>query len=269
MERGQRWSVLDHGSITLVDWMGDDQAIVDAARVSYGEGTKHTSSPAQLIDYLIRHRHTSPIEHGEIVLQVECPILLARQWFRHRTASPNEVSGRFSELPETVWIPGPDDWRYQNTTGNRQGSGGAHELHDVIGGEVRDATHRAFEAYRWMLDNDVAREQARGVLPLATYTRFRWKQDLHNLLHLVRLRTDAHAQPEIQAYARVISEIIAGLFPLVWSSWTNHVRDAVTFSADEWEALQGFIGSGIRRLTVENFTGSRRAELAAKLGVTL
>lgn len=221
--------VLDHGFVRLVDWMGDDTAVVDAARVSYGPGTSRVSDNRNLIRYLMRHRHTSPFEQCEIKLHLKMPIFVARQWIRHRTASLNEVSGRYSVIKDEFYLPGAEGWRTQSTT-NKQGSDGAHQLGFMIDSEYTDLFSSIKDTYTIAIDKGVAREQARIALPLSTYTEFYWKIDVHNLLHFLSLRMDDHAQQEIRVYAEAIAEIVSEWMPETWQAFVDYRLDAVTLT---------------------------------------
>ncbi|MEX1228822.1 MAG: FAD-dependent thymidylate synthase [Planctomycetaceae bacterium] len=222
--RWQKFKVLDDGFVCLVDVMGDDSAIVQAARVSYGAGTKHVSDDRTLIRYLLRHRHTTPFEMAEIKLLVRVPMDCWRQWIRHRTANVNEYSTRYSVAIDAAQQTDPHEWRSQSDS-NRQGSG---EMLPIEVGEPLSASEREFQAaarklYDERLQAGVAREQARKDLPLATYTEAYWKVDLHNLLHFLHLRMDSHAQWEIRQYAQTIGEkIVQPLFPIVWEAMQDY-----------------------------------------------
>ena len=222
-----RWKkipILDDGFVCLVDVMGDDGSVVQAARVSYGEGTKKVSDDRTLIRYLLRHRHTTPFEMAEIKLLVRVPMDCWRQWIRHRTASVNEYSTRYSIAIDSTQHTPPGQWRTQ-AKGNRQGSG--HPLPIDVGQQLTDEEQQHLEeaqhVYQHRLEVGVAREQARKDLPLSTYTEAYWKIDLHNLLHFLHLRMDSHAQQEIRDYATAIGEqIVAPLFPLVWEAFLDY-----------------------------------------------
>jgi thymidylate synthase (FAD) len=230
-----RWKkirVLDDGFVCLVDWMGDDQAIVQAARVSYGEGTRRVSDDRGLIRYLLRHHHTSPLEMVELKLLIRVPMDCWRQWIRHRMASVNEYSTRYSVAIDASQTTQPNQWRLQSTT-NNQGSEG---FLDAATGAQLSATERevqehARNVYRQRLVLGVAREQARKELPLSTYTEAYWKIDLHNLLHFLRLRMDERAQWEIRQYAEAIGrQLVAPLFPLVWEAFEDYQLQAIELS---------------------------------------
>ncbi len=229
--------VLDQGFVRLVEVMGSDAAIVQAARVSYGQGTKSVREDAALIDYLMRHRHTSPFEMVEFKFHVRAPIFVARQWFRHRTASVNERSLRYSESEEAFYHP--QGWRRQ-ARNNKQGSEGIFENAEADAA-LENAYRSAYAAYQKLLSLGVAREEARVVLPVGLYTEFYWKQDLHNLLHFIQLRLDAHAQYEIRVYAGAIAEFVKRHVPLAWRAFEEHVLHATTISRTEREILRQLV----------------------------
>jgi thymidylate synthase (FAD) len=230
--RWKKFPVLDDGFVCLVDVMGDDRAIVEAARVSYGEGTRQVSDDRGLIRYLMRHHHTSPLEMVEVKLLVRVPMDCWRQWIRHRTASVNEYSTRYSVAIDAAQTTAQDQWRRQSTT-NNQGSEGL--LDQAVGAQL-SAEERALQehartVYQHRLERGVAREQARKELPLSTYTEAYWKIDLHNLLHFLLLRMDVRAQWEIRQYALAIGqEIVRPLFPLVWEAFEDYQLHAVELS---------------------------------------
>ncbi len=201
---GEAIPVLDAGFVRVVDYMGDDAAIVQAARVSYGKGTKRISEDRALIRYLMRNSHTTPFEMCEIKLHVRVPMDVWRQWIRHRTASVNEYSTRYSEAIDAAQATAAGAWRLQSA-GNRQGSAGVlpAEAGERLSAEEASLQRQARDVYQARIDAGVAREQARKDLPLSTYTEAYWKIDLHNLLHFLDLRMDLHAQQEIRAYWRI------------------------------------------------------------------
>ncbi len=222
--RWQKFPVLDDGFICLVDVMGDDHSVVQAARVSYGEGTKRVSDDRTLIRYLMRHRHTTPFEMAEIKLLVRVPMDCWRQWIRHRTANVNEYSTRYSIAIDATQTTQPEEWRTQ-AQGNRQGSD--EPLPADVGRNLTEAERalqeEARRVYEERLEMGVAREQARKDLPLSTYTEAYWKVDLHNLLHFLSLRMDSHAQYEIREYATTIGrKIVQPLFPTVWEAFEDY-----------------------------------------------
>jgi thymidylate synthase (FAD) len=227
--RWKKFPVLNDGFVCLVDVMGDDGSVVQAARVSYGDGTKRVSDDRTLIRYLLRHRHTTPFEMAEIKLLVRVPMDCWRQWIRHRTASVNEYSTRYSIAIDSAQSTPPDQWRSQAET-NRQGSGELlpAEFGQKLSEEERQLQDECRRVYQERLDRGVAREQARKDLPLATYTEAYWKVDLHNLLNFLVLRMDAHAQQEIRDYASTIGEqIVAPLFPIVWEAFCDYRRQSM------------------------------------------
>ena len=236
---GETLDIHDLGFIRLVDYMGNDDSVVQMARVSYGNGTKSVNEDSALIRYLMRHDHTSPFEACEIKLHVKCPIFVARQWIRHRTASVNEYSGRYSVMANEFYFPNHEDIMGQSST-NKQGSG--KEISDDVRGLVRTGMDTvmkgAFDIYDCMLKMGVAREMARTVLPLSTYTEFYWKIDLHNLLHFIRLRADEHAQEQIRVYAEAIEKIVKMWVPLTYDAYLNYRKNAVKFSHEEMQFIR-------------------------------
>jgi thymidylate synthase (FAD) len=237
-------SVLDHGFVRVVDYMGDDAAIVQAARVSYGRGTRKVSEDRGLINYLMRHHHTTPFEMCEIKYHVKLPIFVARQWIRHRTANVNEYSARYSILDKEFYIPAPEHLAVQATT-NRQGRGAAIDgeaAQRVLDLLRRDAEH-AYAGYSELLNEGgsgapldparlgLARELARINLTLGYYTQWYWKTDLHNLMHFLSLRADPHAQYEIRAYAEVMLETLARWVPMAHAALLEYRMNAATISA--------------------------------------
>ncbi|CAI9120002.1 FAD-dependent thymidylate synthase [Brytella acorum] len=233
---------LDHGFIRVVDYMGDDGAVVQAARVSYGRGTKKVSEDTGLIRYLMRHRHSTPFEMCEIKFHVKLPVFVARQWIRHRMANVNEYSARYSILDREFYLPTPEQISAQSQS-NRQGR--AEVLSPDKAAEVlallrRDAT-QCYDAYERLLDPDqygLARELARMNLTLNTYTQWYWKIDLHNLLHFVSLRADPHAQYEIRVYAEAILDVLRAWVPVTCAAFEEYRLGAFTFSAGMIRVLQ-------------------------------
>ncbi|MBI1934389.1 FAD-dependent thymidylate synthase [Candidatus Peregrinibacteria bacterium] len=229
---GMPFTVLDDGFVRVVDYMGDDNAIVQAARVSYGTGTKKLSDDRALIRYLMRHAHTTPFEMCEVKLHVRVPMDCWRQWIRHRTASVNEYSTRYSEAIDAAQRTDPAAWRMQSTT-NRQG--GETTLDPGVGQALSETEallqQKARAVYEERLRQGVAREQARKDLPLSTYTEAYWKIDLHNLFHFLNLRMDDHAQQEIRSYATTIGhEIVAKWCPIAWESFLDYRFNALRLS---------------------------------------
>jgi thymidylate synthase (FAD) len=229
---GVPFPVLDDGFVRVGDYMGDDGSVVQAARVSYGAGTKRVHEDRGLIRYLLRHAHTTPFEMCEIKLHVRVPMDAWRQWIRHRMANVNEYSTRYSVAIDRAQRTPPGKWRLQSGD-NRQGSAGFLPAEQGAGLSASEATLQdlARRTYDERLAAGVAREQARKELPLSTYTEAYWKADLHNLLHFLRLRMDDHAQEEIRVYASVIGEqIVAKWVPLVWEAFTDYRREAMYLS---------------------------------------
>jgi len=244
--RWRKFPVLDDGFVCLVDVMGDDSAIVQAARVSYGAGTKKVSDDRTLIRYLMRHRHTTPFEMAEIKLLVRVPMDIWRQWIRHRTASVNEYSTRYSIAIDTAHQTAPEMWRKQSMT-NRQGSEGFldQQTGAELSREEKELQEHARRVYQHRLQLGVAREQARKDLPLSTYTEAYWKIDLHNLLHFLELRMDRHAQWEIGQYARVIAnEIVAPLFPMTWEAFVDYRLQGMSLSRLDCEVIARLVSQG-------------------------
>ena len=235
--------VLDHGFVRVVDYMGDDAAVVQAARVSYGRGTKKVSEDRGLINYLMRHRHTTPFEMCEIKYHVKLPIFVARQWIRHRTANVNEYSARYSILDREFYIPAPEHLAAQSSQ-NHQGRGEvlqgaeAQRVLDLL----REDAMRSYDSYEAMLSQEgqqgLARELARMNLPANIYTQWYWKVDLHNLLHFLRLRADSHAQYEIRAYADIMCDITRDWVPAAFGAFQDYRMNAVNLSAQAADALR-------------------------------
>ncbi len=240
---GYRWPVLDDGFVCVVDYMGSDESIVQAARVSYGVGTKAVHQDVGLIRYLMRHQHTTPFEMCEIKLHVRVPMDTWRQWIRHRTANVNEYSTRYSVAIDAMAGTPPTGWRWQSSK-NKQGSDAF--LPETIGQQLtqREAELQrlAREVYNERLARGVAREQARKDLPLSTYTESYWKIDLHNLLHFLLLRMDQHSQQEIRAYAVLIgTEIVSRWCPVTWQAFQDYQLNRLTLTALEVKILQSLV----------------------------
>jgi thymidylate synthase (FAD) len=249
--RWKKFPVLDDGFVCLVDVMGDDSAVVQAARVSYGEGTKRVSDDRTLIRYLMRHWHTTPFEMAEIKLLVRVPMDCWRQWIRHRMANVNEYSTRYSVAIDAMQTTPPEQWRSQATS-NRQGSDGVLplEVGQQLTAAEADLQAQLRQVYEARLAAGVAREQARKDLPLSTYTEAYWKVDLHNLLHFLRLRMDAHAQLEIREFATTIGrQIVQPLFPVVWEAFEDYRVEAETMSRLEREVIQRIVARGAAQRT--------------------
>jgi thymidylate synthase (FAD) len=236
----KEFPVLDKGFVRLVDYMGGDARIVQAARVSYGAGTKSFREDAALIDNLLRQEHTSPIEQVILTFHVKLPIFVARQWIRHRTARVNEVSGRYSVMKDEFYVPAAGTIAQQNPD-NKQGRAAEalpeNEASPYIA-RMESAQKAAYAEYSELIEAGLARELARIDLPLSLYTEWYWQIDLHNLFRFIQLRLDPHAQYEIREYARVILEITRAVAPAACSSFENHVLGGTRFSAEEMLELR-------------------------------
>ncbi|MDP6933169.1 MAG: FAD-dependent thymidylate synthase [Myxococcota bacterium] len=234
---------LDHGFVRLVDYMGDDTAVVQAARVSYGKGTKSIRGDRGLIRYLLRHRHTTPFEMCEIKLHVKLPIFVARQWIRHRTANVNEYSARYSVLDREFYLPRPEDLAVQSAS-NRQGRGetlAPEQAAKVIELLRRDA-EQCYQTYEDLLaDHELARELARIDLNLGYYTQWYWKVDLHNLLHFLSLRMDAHAQYEIRVYGDAIGSLVKDWVPYTWEAFEDYRLGGTFLSRQGVQVVQSLV----------------------------
>ncbi|RID92591.1 FAD-dependent thymidylate synthase [Gemmobacter lutimaris] len=244
--------VLDHGFVRVIDYMGDDAAIVQAARVSYGAGTRKVNDDSGLIRYLMRHWHSTPFEMCEVKLHVKLPIFVARQWIRHRTANVNEYSARYSIMDREFYIPAAEHLAAQSTV-NNQGRGATlqgDEAARVLEILKSDAA-RSYDHYEEMLSQDgqqgLARELARMNLPANIYTQWYWKTDLHNLFHFLRLRADPHAQYEIRVYAEAIARVVADWVPVAFGAFEDYRMGGVTLSAKAIAVLK-------RRLAGETVT---------------
>ena len=248
---GLYFPVLDHGFVSLVDYMGTDECIERAARVSYGYGTRKQSLTRGLLRYLRRHQHTTPSEMVEMKFHCCMPIFVARQWIRHRTANVNEYSGRYSLVPMLFYTPDAAQLQTQSRKNNQGRSGeavaaGVHAEAVRRWGEIR---HAAMETYEWMTAGEIARELARIDLPLSTYTQWYWKIDLHNLLHFLTLRVDPHAQWEIQAYGRVMAGMLQRVAPLSYEAWIDYDVRGARLSRMELDALRALVTAGDDGLT--------------------
>lgn len=236
----QPFPVLDKGFVRLVDYLGSDARIVQAARVSYGEGTKTFREDKGLIDYLLRNQHTSPFEQVNLTFHCKMPIFVARQWVRHRTAKLNEISGRYSVMKEEFYVPADEAIAFQSTD-NKQGRS-TEKVPAEVKAKVRELLEKgqrqSFVEYEALLEEGVARELARINLPLSLYTEWYWTMDLHNLFHFLALRLDAHAQLEIRKYAEAILDITRAVAPVAVESFENHLLGGVRFSRTELEVLR-------------------------------
>ena len=258
----KEFTVLDNGFVRLVDYLGGDARIVQAARVSYGDGTKSVSQDAALIDYLLRHEHTSPFEQVQLTFHLKTPIFVARQWVRHRTARMNEVSGRYSIMREEFYVPAEEHIAPQSAD-NKQGRSDEPFSHDAaaaIQTAITDGQRAAYNSYAALIDTGVARELARINLPLSLYTELYWQIDLHNLFHFLKLRLDSHAQYEIRAYAAVVLDITRAVAPVAVQSFENHVQHGVLFSGEEMDALRKVLAGADNPLT-----GKKRERFTEKI----
>lgn len=241
--------VLDHGFIRVMDYMGSDSAIVQAARVSYGKGTKQISQDEALIKYLMRHHHTTPFEMCEIKFHVKLPIFVARQWIRHRTANVNEYSARYSILDNEFYTPKPEQVAKQSDN-NKQGSGEAFDpdtSKEIIDSLTNDS-NLVYSHYEKFIEQGLAREIARTNLMLNYYTQFYWKIDLHNLLHFLKLRADKHAQYEIRIYAEVMLDIIKKWVPLAYNAFVEYCLESACISRTGLEIIRKLIkGENVTR----------------------
>jgi thymidylate synthase (FAD) len=240
---GLYFPVLDHGFVALVDYMGSDEDIERAARVSYGYGTRKRSQTRGLLRHLHRHGHTTPSEMVELKFHCCMPIFVARQWIRHRTANVNELSGRYSLVPMLFYTP-PDEQLQAQSAQNRQGRAG-QPLPAGLRSEAKqrwqDGRAAASATYDWLTSHEVARELARIDLPLSTYTQWYWKIDLHNLLHFLTLRVDAHAQWEIQQYGQLMAGMLKRVAPLSYEAWIDYDVCGARFSRMELDALRALL----------------------------
>ncbi|SDX43105.1 FAD-dependent thymidylate synthase [Roseicitreum antarcticum] len=260
--------VLDHGFVRVIDYMGDDSAIVQAARVSYGAGTKHVSNDEGLIRYLMRHWHSTPFEMCEIKLHVKLPIFVARQWIRHRTANVNEYSARYSIMDREFYIPAPEQLAAQSSV-NNQGRGAVLEGAEAarVLEILKTDAGRSYDHYEEMLDQDgkqgLARELARMNLPTNIYTQWYWKTDLHNLFHFLRLRADPHAQYEIRVYAEEIAKVVADWVPAAYAAFADYRMGGASVSATGLDCLRRMLkGEAVTQETSGMSKGEWREFLA-------
>jgi thymidylate synthase (FAD) len=265
----KEFKVLNHGFVRLVDYMGGDESIVQAARVSYGKGTKTVSEDRTLIRYLMRHQHTTPFEMVELKFHIKLPIFVARQWIRHRTANVNEYSGRYSIMPEEFYVPEESVIKYQSTL-NKQGRDSEEvppEIRKRVLEILLQEQKSAFNGYQEMLEYNIARELARINLPLSLYTQWYWKIDLHNLFHFLKLRMDKHAQYEIRVYAEKMAEIVKAVVPIAYEAFEDYVLNSVTFSKNELLLLKKYLPEKIDEEEIEklDFSKYEKSEFFDKL----
>ncbi len=260
----KEYRVHDKGFVRLVDYLGGDARIVQAARVSYGAGTKTVREDAGLIDYLLRNEHTSPFEQVNLTFHIKMPIFVARQWIRHRTARVNEISGRYSIMKDEVWLPAPEALARQSAD-NKQGREAEPlppaEAQAVVGA-LEKGQRDAYASYKALVDSGLARELARVNLPLSTYTEWYWQMDLHNLFRFLALRLDAHAQREIRDYAEVILDLTRRVCPLACESFERHILRGTRISAEEATAFRRLLeGATDAEATEPSSTGLSAREL--------
>ncbi len=258
----KEFKVLDKGFVRLVDYMGSDERIAQAARVSYGEGTSSVRNNQGLIYYLMRHQHTSPFEHVVFEFHCKMPIFVARQWVRHRTARLNEISGRYSVMSDEFYVPPAEHIKFQSQD-NKQGRA-TDEVPEALRGKViellKAEQSRTYESYRQLIDDNIARELARINLPLSMYTEWYWQMDLHNLFHFLKLRMNAHAQWEIRQYANTIAEITEKVVPDAYRAFEDIILNGAHFSSREMDTIKKLLDGGNNDLT-----GRTRREFAKKL----
>lgn len=261
--------VLDHGFVRLVDSMGDDSAIVAAARVSYGAGTKRKREDAALIGYLMRHRHTTPFEAVTLKFHIKAPIFVARQIMRHRTASISEISGRYSELSDEYYLPEEDALRRQSMTNKQGRDKEIVAAPDSIRHAMKQQQNVAHTLYGGWLYSGLAREVARINLPLSLYTEWYWKIDLHNLFHFLGLRLGAHTQEETRAYAEALARCARAVAPLAYEAFEEYIRYATTFSRSEMAVLRQMLRQETVSLDSPDHTKTWKREFEEKLGFPL
>jgi thymidylate synthase (FAD) len=266
---GLYFPVLDHGFVALVDYMGTDECIERAARVSYGYGTRKTSLTRGLLRYLRRHLHTTPSEMVELKFHCCMPMFVARQWIRHRSPSVNEYSGRYSLMPMLYYTPSAAELQTQSRVNNqgRSGEGVSEAVYREAVRRWNEIRTRSADAYSWMTAENVARELARIDLPLSTYTQWYWKIDLHNLLHFLKLRVDAHAQWEIQEYGRVMAGMLKKVAPMSYEAWIDYDVCGARLSRMELDALRRMIAVDKSALAARDATRLDEPALA-ELGLS-
>ena len=255
---------LDKGFVRLVDSMGGDDAIVQSARVSYGKGTSKVSQDRGLIRYLMRHRHTTPFEMVEFKFHCKMPIFVARQWVRHRTANINEYSLRYSEARDEFYFPDPDHIEFQSTL-NKQGRIGEvdEDLKKKVQAYFKEISDRSFEIYCELNEAGVARELARAILPVNLYTEWYWKNDLHNLLHFIGLRSDGHAQYEIRVFSDAMATYVKEVAPFAWEAYQDYVVNGMSFSKIEQSILERKLPERVLNDILEDISYQLTASLHA------
>ena len=266
---GKEFPCLDKGFVRLIDVMGDDNAIVQAARVSYGSGTKKVHEDRGLIRYLMRHLHTTPFEMVEFKFHMKLPIFVARQWIRHRTANVNEYSGRYSEMKDEFYVPATEQIRAQSAI-NKQGRADesfAPEESDRVRSMMRTTQEHLYSEYQELLDTSLAREIARINLPVSNYTEWYWKIDLHNLFHFLRLRIDSHAQYEIRVYGEAMAQIVKAAVPLAYEAFEDYILNSQKFSHQELGVIKSLLSSmpSEDELVARGLSGREAREFIDKL----
>jgi thymidylate synthase (FAD) len=267
---GREVPVLDRGFVQAIDYMGTDEDIVQAARVSYGPSTRKLHDDRGLLRYLMRHRHTTPFEMCEVKFRCKMPIFVARQWIRHRTANVNEMSLRYSEAPDEFYVPGLEAVTLQSTT-NKQGRDDAElpaALREQVRALLRARQDEVYADYQRLAGElGIARELARTVLPVSLYTQWIWKIDLHNLLHFLDLRLDPHAQLEIRAFAEAMAAFVRAWVPLAWEAFVDYRREALPLSRLEARAIGRMLAGAAEPDAAEDagLRGRELQEFAAKL----
>jgi len=268
---GKEYKCLDKGFVRLVDYMGGDASIVQAARVSYGKGTKKASEDRHLIRYMLRNRHTSPFEMVELKFHCKMPIFVARQWIRHRTANVNEYSGRYSVMPEEYYLPELEDVKTQSKT-NKQGTSDfvlpPEIAQNFLDNLEADAKH-LFKQYNHVIDKKVARELARIGLPLSIYTEWYWKNDLHNTLHFLKLRLDKHAQSQIRVYAEKMAEMVKAVAPVAWEAFEDYIFNNMNLSALEQKSLNMILKGEPQEVALDGLSKREKKEFFPKLEILL
>ena len=274
----KKFNVLDHGFVRVIDYMGDDSSIVQAARVSYGKGTKKINQDKSLINYLLSHRHSTPFEMNEIKLHIKLPIFVARQWIRHRTANVNEYSARYSILDREFYMPKPEHFQAQSKSNNqgREISLDNSEMKSKLK-ILKENSNKNFDNYSFLLNEDesgniinpknqgIARELARMTLPLNTYTQWYWKIDLHNLMHFLSLRFDPHAQYEIRVYAEVMLKILQKWVPLTFDAFCKHRMHSFTISSQGINYIKSIISG--QKFNKEKISKRELDEINKKLNI--
>jgi thymidylate synthase (FAD) len=260
----KEFPVLDKGFVRLVDYMGSDARIVQSARVSYGSGTKTVREDQGLINYLIKNLHTSPLEQVELTFHIKAPLFVVAQWVRHRMASINSMSARYSVMKDEFYLPTPEQIRSQSNKNKQVGEGIleveiAQKAFEQI---TADAAH-AYSTYEALLEDSVCREQARMVLPQNLYTQFYWKQDLHNLFHFLRLRMDWHAQEEIRAYAKVMATMAQAVAPMAYAAFEENILHAVRLSRKEAEVVRALL----QKAELAHLSEREKTEFLGKFGL--